>query len=84
MKRHFDLAILDVVMPTLSGEILAAHLRRHDPDLRILYITGYDDALFQARPMLWEGESFLEKPFTPAALIEAVSMALRGGASQSA
>ena len=76
--EHFDLALLDVVMPRLSGETLAAHLRRRDPDLKVLYVTGYDDALFRARPVLWEGESFLEKPFTPEGLREAVSVALFG------
>lgn len=74
--EHFDLAVLDVVMPQLSGEMLAAQLRQCDPDLKILYVTGYDEALFQARPVLWEGESFLEKPFTPEGLSEAVAMAL--------
>jgi len=76
--ESFDLAVLDVVMPHLTGEALAAQLRRQNPDLRILYVTGYADALFQARPVLWEGESFLEKPFTPEGLKEAVAMALYG------
>jgi CheY-like chemotaxis protein len=76
--ESFDLAVLDVVMPHLTGEALAAQLRRQNPDLRILYVTGYADALFQARPVLWEGESFLEKPFTPEGLKEAVAMVLYG------
>jgi CheY-like chemotaxis protein len=75
---RYDLAVLDVVMPELSGEALAAHLRRHQPDLPVLYVTGFDEALFQARPMLWAGESFLEKPFSPEGLLEAVSLALDG------
>ena len=80
--ERFDLAVLDVVMPEMSGESLAASLRHHDPDLPVLYVTGYDEALFQARPVLWERESFLEKPFTPAALREAVAMALWGSTSK--
>lgn len=79
--RKFDLAVLDVVMPRLSGEQLAARLRQHDPDLKILYVTGFDEALFQARPQLWAGEAFLEKPFTPEGLREAVAMALYGRTS---
>ena len=35
-------------------------------------------ALFQARPVLWEGEACLAKPFTPQGLREAVAMALYG------
>jgi len=76
--ERFDLAVLDVVMPELSGDRLAAHLRQLNPDLPILFVTGFNEALFRARPLLWEGESFLEKPFTPAGLVEAVSMAIWG------
>ena len=79
--ERFDLAVLDVVMPDLSGDILAARLRQHDPDLPVLFVTGYDEALFQARPLLWYRESLLEKPFTAAALREAVSMAIWGSTS---
>src|SRR5438128_2211947 len=61
---RFDLAILDVVMPSMSGDQLAEWLRRRDPDAKVLFLTGYTEALFQARPALWSGESFLEKPFT--------------------
>lgn len=76
--ERFALAVLDVVMPQLSGEMLAARLRRIDRDLKVLYVTGFDEALFQARPVLWEGESFLEKPVTSEGLQEAVALALYG------
>jgi len=79
--KRFDLAVLDVVMPELSGDVLAARLRQLDPDLRVLFVTGFEEALFRARPLLWEGESFLNKPFTPAGLAEAVSMAIWGTTS---
>jgi CheY-like chemotaxis protein len=76
--EQFDLAILDVVMPTLSGDDLAREIRRRHPDAKVLFVTGHNDALFAARPFLWQGESFLDKPFTPAGLIEAVCLALYG------
>jgi len=80
---RFDLAILDVVMPTMSGDQMAEWLRQRDPDAKVLFLTGYAEALFQARPILWAGESFLEKPFTSKGLLEAVSMALYGRLSTS-
>ena len=76
--EQFDLAILDVVMPAMSGDDFAREIRRRDPDAKVLFVTGYNEALFQARPVLWHGESFLDKPFTPAGLLEAISMALYG------
>jgi two-component system, cell cycle sensor histidine kinase and response regulator CckA len=75
---RFHLAVLDVIMPGMSGDELARLLRRRDPDAKVLFLTGYADALFQARPVLWHGEAFLEKPFTPKGLEEAVSMMLYG------
>lgn len=74
--ERFELAVLDVVMPELTGDALALSLRRTQPDLPILYVTGFDEALFQARPLLWKGESFLAKPFSLQSLTEAVSLAL--------
>src|SRR4051794_26952721 len=66
----FDLAVLDVVMPGISGDELARHLRLREPNAKVLFLTGYADRLFAARPVLWEGEAFLEKPFTHAGLCE--------------
>jgi FixJ family two-component response regulator len=57
---------------------MARQLRVKRPDLKVLYVTGHVDRLFEDRPVLWEGEAFLEKPFTYQSLIEAVSMILYG------
>jgi two-component system cell cycle sensor histidine kinase/response regulator CckA len=84
LGERFDLVVLDVAMPQLSGEMLAARMRHHDPDLKVLYVTGYDEALFQAHPVLWEGESYLEKPFTSEGLQQAVALALYGTTSKPA
>ena len=59
---RFDLAIIDVVMPAMPGDELATAMRAVEPDLKVLFLTGYPGALFQARPPLWAGEAFLEKP----------------------
>lgn len=80
--RRFSLAVLDVVMPRMGGEGLAARLRHDDPDLKVLYLTGFADVLFQVRPVLWENEAFLEKPFTDHGLLEAVSLLLSGHVRQ--
>ena len=73
-----DLLVTDVMMPGMTGDELARRLRHRLPALRVLYLTGYVDMLFASRPVLWEDEMFLEKPFTQAGLREAVSLALFG------
>ncbi len=75
---RFELATVDVVMPGMSGEQVAQRLRAVDPDLKVLFVTGYPEALFQAQPVMWEGEAFLEKPCTDRGLVEAVALLLTG------
>jgi len=72
-----DLLIADLDMPVLSGDEMVRRIRAIRPDLRVLYVTGNIDQLMDARP-LWEGEAFLEKPFSAAGLREAVSLLLKG------
>lgn len=74
----FDLLVVDVTMPDMPGDEVARRLRQSHPDLKILYLTGYADQLFESRGMLWADEAFLEKPATPQALLEAVSLLLVG------
>ena len=71
-----ELLLTDFKMPQMDGDELAARLRQSWPDLKVLYLTGYSQALFDNRALLWEGEAFLEKPCSPAELLEAVSMLL--------
>ena len=72
-----DCVLLDVDMPVLSGDEMVRCIRLARPDLRVLYVTGHIDRWMDARP-LWEGEAFLEKPFSGAGLREAVSLLLHG------
>ena len=74
----FDLLITDVAMPGIQGDELARRLRHTDPELKILYLTGYSDRLFEQRTLLWEDEAFLDKPVTVQGLLEAVSLLLVG------
>jgi len=77
-KRLFDLYLVDVAMPIMNGQELAAAIRSYHPSAKVLYITSYSDRLFQDRILLKESEAFLEKPFTPEDLRAAVSLLLLG------
>ena len=74
----FSLFILDVMMPQITGEELSRRLRLVNPDVNVLYFTGYSDHLFEGRNVLWANESFIEKPLSVQALLEAVSFSLFG------
>lgn len=77
-NRVVDVLMADLEMPELKGDEMARQLRAKRPDLKVLYVTGHVDTLFRERPLLWEGEAFLEKPFTFEGLIEAMSLLLYG------
>ena len=65
-------------MPGMTGDELAQRLRKSDPGLKVLYLTGFSDQLFDRKSALWADEAFLEKPATVRGLLEAVSLLLRG------
>jgi CheY-like chemotaxis protein len=75
---RIDLLVTDLQMPVLNGKELAAAVRRLRPRLRVLYLTGFSEMLFTSTPVLADGEAFLDKPFTPQALLEAVSLLFFG------
>jgi CheY-like chemotaxis protein len=77
----FDLLITDEVMPRLAGHQLARYMRERYAGIKVLYISGYRDALFREKGSLWADEAFLEKPFSPDGLTGAVSQLLFGALS---
>lgn len=78
-----DLVIADLDMPELSGEDMVRRIHALRPHLKVLYVTGNIDRLLDARSLLWDGEAFLDKPFTAKGLLEAVSLLLTGTLSPS-
>jgi len=74
----FDLLVTDLTMPGMHGDELARRLRQAQSDLKILYLTGFSDRLFETRPVLWEDEAYLEKPVSVQGLLEAAALLLVG------
>ncbi len=71
-----DLLLTDVVMPQMSGVELAARLTAVRRGLRVLYMSGYTEDTLGQRGVLSPETAFLNKPFTPASLREAVRAVL--------
>lgn len=68
-QRRFDLLLTDIVMPGINGKQLADRLLEDEPELKIIFMSGYlpqeigDEILDQV---------FLKKPFHPNELMEAI------------
>jgi CheY-like chemotaxis protein len=71
-------------MTQMDGDELAGRLRHDAPVPRVLYLTGFSQALFETRRVLREGEACLDKPCAPTAPLEGVSQLLRGRVAPSA
>lgn len=73
-----DLLITDEVMPGMEGHELARRLRQANPNLKVLYLTGYADHLFDAKSQMWSSEAYLDKPFSVEGLRQAVALLVVG------
>jgi DNA-binding response OmpR family regulator len=78
-----ELLITDMVMPGMSGKTLAERLRRTQPQLRVLYMSGYTDDSIMEGGMLAPGTAFLQKPFTIRELGAQLQAALRSRVNKS-
>ena len=77
-----DLLVTDLQMPGMNGRELAVAVRKLNPRVRVLYVTGFADPLFRGMQELGAGESFIEKPFGAEGLLEATRLVMFGSISE--
>ena len=75
-----DLLVTDVIMPDMDGPTLAKKLRQDNPNLRIIFMSGYTEE--KLKDQVDDNTTFLPKPFSLQKLAETVKDVL--GASQGA
>jgi signal transduction histidine kinase len=61
--------VTDIVMPQMSGPELAERLKASDPELKILFLSGYSAETIRQRGGLPVESAFLEKPFDDVSLL---------------
>lgn len=74
----FELLLTDLIMPGMRGDELARLLFERNRTLKVVYLTGFADQLYDARAALGDHETVIEKPVTLAQLHDAVSISLFG------
>jgi signal transduction histidine kinase/CheY-like chemotaxis protein len=75
-ERPVDLLLTDVILPEMSGRILADRMREQGKVRRVLFMSGYEDDLVARQGVLHEGVRLLQKPFLEPELLREVRLAL--------
>ena len=77
LGRTIDLLLTDVVMPGKNGRILSEELVRLNPELKVLFMTGYSRDAIVHDGRLDAGISLLQKPVSQRDLARRVRSLLR-------
>jgi PAS domain S-box-containing protein len=64
-SRRIDLALLDVMLPKLSGTEVFARIREKKPELPVIFATGYSPDISQLDRVRQHGLPILQKPYSP-------------------
>ena len=73
---RFDLVLLDIMMPGMSGLEVLDRIHEHDPDIVCVMITGFATVDLASQAMKQGARDFLPKPFNSGELLEVVQRAL--------
>jgi two-component system, cell cycle sensor histidine kinase and response regulator CckA len=71
-----DLVVSDVVMPEMDGPTLLKTMRGRNPDLKIIFVSGYAEDAFEKSLPENQQFAFLPKPFTLSQLVAAVKQTM--------
>ena len=78
-ERPYDVLIVDLMMPGLSGMDLLKSLKAKNPKARVIMVTGYPTMRNTIQAMQFGAMDFLPKPFLPTTLRNLVAKALESG-----
>jgi two-component system cell cycle sensor histidine kinase/response regulator CckA len=73
---EIDLVLTDVVMPGMGGRELAQQVVARWPEMKVLFMTGYTEDSIVRRNVAQGEIPLVQKPFTPAALLDKVRTTL--------
>jgi two-component system cell cycle sensor histidine kinase/response regulator CckA len=77
-QGRFDLVLTDVVMPGLTGPQMVARLRARQPEIKVLFMSGYMELSTTEPGAIDPATALIRKPFTPETLARKVREVLDG------
>jgi len=76
IQKEYDIVLTDIRMPDIGGMRVLRDIKRANPSLPVVMITGYASVQSSVQAMKLGAADYIEKPFTPEQLIKAVASAL--------
>jgi DNA-binding NtrC family response regulator len=76
IERKYDVVLTDIRMPDIGGMRVLRDVKRIHPSLPVIMITGYASVDSAVQAMKLGAAEYIEKPFEPEQLIDAVNRAL--------
>ena len=76
-EKHFDVVLLDLMMPAISGLELLPRLTEQHPDTAVIVITGYATVEHSIEAMKKGAFDFIPKPFSPEQLRTIVAKSIK-------
>jgi PAS domain S-box-containing protein len=73
---EIDLLLTDVIMPKMQGPTVAKEVKKLQPEIRILFMSGHAQPVLEAEEVLGTTFQMVEKPFDQKLLLEHVRRAL--------
>jgi PAS domain S-box-containing protein len=82
-RTPIRVALIDLVLPGMSGREVAARIAQMAPATRVIFTSGYPEGEIARRGLLTPETAFIQKPFTPEALVGLVRQELEGAPAAS-
>jgi DNA-binding NarL/FixJ family response regulator len=77
-KSHFDVIIMDYQLPVMNGVDATRTIMAHDPDMKILALSNYDEYMYIDNMMKSGAKGFVLKNIGPEEIIHAIETLLSG------
>jgi two-component system cell cycle sensor histidine kinase/response regulator CckA len=82
-QTSVDMALIDVMMPRMSGKKLAQELLQTCPEIKIMFMSGYGPDIMSDEPSLMQTYPLLGKPFDFSRLLRKIHAELETSSGES-
>ncbi len=76
-KERFDMAVLDIMVPKVSGLEVLAWIKANRPDMAVIMLTALDDEKTQLQAFNQYADDYVIKPVSPIILLKRMETILR-------